>query len=56
LRDFLARRKGGKISVALRFTNAKGQRRRIIFNMEIVGTNHHVEWVPSREERASPDW
>ena len=54
--NFLENRKGGKIEVFVRFTNARGQRRRIPFNVEIMGTHHDVAWVPGTEREATPDW
>ena len=54
--DFLERRRSGKMQVVARFTDAQGARRRLPFNVEIMGSHHQVEWVPGREQKAEPDW
>lgn len=55
LARLLEKRHGSKIQIVFRFTDAQGKRKRIPFNVEIMGVHHQVEWVPGRAEDASPD-
>jgi hypothetical protein len=56
LQYFLQRYKGGRMEVVVRYTDALGMRRRLPFNVEIMGANKHVEWVPQKALKADPSW
>ena len=56
LRGFLESRKSGKMQVVARYTDAQGIRRRLPFNVELMGTHHQVEWVPGKAQKTEPGW
>jgi hypothetical protein len=51
LANFLER-KQGEMEVWVRFTDSAGKRKRTAFHVEIMGSDHRVEWVPGRVESA----
>jgi len=55
LQDFLERHRGGRMQVVARYTDALGIRRRLPFNVEIMGAHKQVEWVPGKVQKAEPD-
>ena len=56
LQYFLEHHPGQRIEIVTRYTDAQGIRHRLPFNVEIIGADHRVEWVPGRAQNTEPDW